>query len=147
MPRSPFDWSSWGRSIRAERERRNISRQELAERCRLAPATLRNIEAGKHRPIGSTVAEICAALSLANPLGDTLKLNIDGFSRRFARSVLFCALHEYREARRDSEGFILQHFGNATQAQIDDLRCDLDRTIRLLNLLVPQVREKKERKP
>lgn len=145
MPRDTFDWSSWGKSIRRERERREITRQRLAHRCHLAESTLRNIESGRNRPSLATVAEICVALGLVNPHGDILRLIIDGFPRRFARRVIFCALNEYREARRDPEAFMRAHYFHLSDAQSDDMRCDLDRVCRLLDALIPQVRTKKER--
>lgn len=94
----------------------------------------------------STVADICAALGLVNPHGDTVRLIIDGFPRRFARSVVFCALNEYREARRNPDAFIRAHFPDFSEAQIDEMRRDLDGVCRLLDALIPQVRTKKERK-
>lgn len=145
MPRDTFDWSSWGKSIRQERERREITRQRLAHRCHLAETTLRNIESGRNRPSPATVAEICAVLHIANPYGETLRLNIDGFPRRFSRRVIFCALNEYRENRNDPEAFIRAHYPDITPALAEDMRSDLDRVCRLLDALIPQVRTKKER--
>ena len=49
----------FGRFIRAERERMDFSREDLAEQCSLSDKCIANIEHGKSDPKLSTVLILC----------------------------------------------------------------------------------------
>jgi transcriptional regulator with XRE-family HTH domain len=50
--------------LRALRERRLLTQAELAGKAGVRPATITDIETGKHKPRGSTVRKIAKALSV-----------------------------------------------------------------------------------
>ncbi len=54
----------FGKLIRDSRENKNLSREQLAERCKVTDKSISNIELGKSDPKLSTVMRICNVLEI-----------------------------------------------------------------------------------
>ena len=52
-------------NLRAERARKNISQQELADKTDISRGTIANYESGTTEPSGSTIVKIAKALGIS----------------------------------------------------------------------------------
>ena len=54
----------FGKLIRDNRENKNLSQEQLAEKCRVTDKSISNIELGKSDPKLSTIMRICNVLDI-----------------------------------------------------------------------------------
>lgn len=105
--REPIDWAQWGKAMREIREKKPLTRAELARRTGVAESTLRNVESGRHKPTKSILRAICLELQQPNPIAsaETLSLPIGGLDRERAIGLLKAALGAFVHARSDEKAF------------------------------------------
>lgn len=121
------DWSIWGkRVVRVERERRGLTRTQLAALADLAESTIRNLETGRNVPDRATVTRISAALDLPVPtIGSVLFIAIAGLSLGTVEVVLVTALDEFLAPRRNVADFVSRTWPQAEWEELPRLEASV----------------------
>jgi transcriptional regulator with XRE-family HTH domain len=135
--RPAIDWAHWGRLIaRPTRERRGLSRRQLARKAGVSADSILRLERGQTRcPSLRWLRPLCNALDLPLPGDEGLYLSHDGVSADALRRVVATALYEFARRRRDAKRFarMIHLPSDATRLRLAtaivaaerDLACDL----------------------